>query len=551
MPSYPTAGLENLDSSAGAAANLATANHTAFEHWKPDPSVSASKAANLAKEYKAAPSWHADPSISASKAANVAKDYKAAPLWHPDPSIPANKAANLAIDYKAAPLWHPGTSVTGSQAAAVAIKDGVNVRTWRPESTQVGSSAAEQAMRAKGLSPQVNHGYTADGSKKALLAATGAMSSSRKRAGSSPSIKGSFPDSENSAANALSAATFANKPSARASQSKTEVLGGSGSSIDAAKIHNAAMTNLSGEMYTSNPPLVSEAEEKKRQAGLRAAAVSMAKQMYDVQQKAIERATSADKSDSHYAATRVHNRKASISTDDSYQSSPPYVNLQEAAQKLAAERLAKLHDEHAAYRSYYGASAAPQSRLSIRNRQRQRASSDGHRNESDEDRSKQIRSEMSQFSNKVAQVDANKRQKDRDSLMAAAQRNVRASLHGMDERVFAETGKVSPAMMQSWEMKAHARAEADSQARLANHGMVNIGGGKYLDQSDIDAIAAQRVQPTLDEISEKAEQARARDEQRRREELEQNEIVAAKIQDDKERSLKTKEHWKRFKGRVQ
>lgn len=554
LPSYPTAGLANVDSSAGAAASLANANHTVFEHWKPDPSASANKAANLAKDYKAAPSWHPDPSLSANKAANVAKDYKAAPLWHPDPSASANRAANLAKDYKAAPLWHPETSETGSKAAAIAAKDGGNVQIWRPEATQAGSSAAGQAMRAKGLSPQVDYGYTADGSKKALLAATGAMSSSRKRAGSSPSMKGSYPDSENSAANALSAATFANKPSARASQPKSDSLGGPASSIDAARIHNAAMTNLSREMYTSNPPVASEVEEKNRQAGLRAAAVSMAKQMYDVQQKAIDRATGADKSDSHYAshyaASSVHNRKASVSTDDLQQSPPQYVNLQEAAQKLAAERLAKLHDEHAAYRSYYGASAAPQSRLSIRNRQRQRASSDGYTNESDEDRSKQIRSEMSLFSNKVAQVDANKRQKDRDSLMAAAQRNVKASMHGMDERVFAETGKVSPAMMQSWEAKAHARAEADSQARMANHGMVNIGGGRYLDQSDIDAIAAQRVQPTLNEISEKAEQARARDEQRRLEEQERNEIAAAKAHDEKERSLKTKEDWKRFKGRV-
>ena len=550
MPSYPTAGLSNLDSSAGAAASLANANHTAFEHWKPDPSTSANKAANVAKDYKVAPSWHPDPSASANKAANLAKDYKAAPLWHPNPSASANKAANLAKDYKATPLWQPEKTTTGSKAAAVAAKDGGNVQIWRPEATQVGSSAAGQAMRAKGLSPQVDYGYTADGNKKALLAATGAMSTSRKRAGSSPTVKGSFPDSENSAANALSAATFANKPSTKTVQPKTEALGGSVSSADAARIHNAAMTNLSREMYTSNPPVASEVEEKNRLAGLRAAAVSMAKQMYEVQQRAIERATGAENPDSQYAASSVHNRKALISTDDSHQSPPQYVNLQEAAQKLAAERLAKLHDEHAAYRSYYGANAAPQSRLSIRNRQRQRASSEGYANESDEERSNQIRSEMSMFSNKVAQVDANKRQKDRDSLIAAAQRNVRASMHGMDEKVFAETGKVSSAMMQSWEIKAHARAEADSQARMANHGMVNIGGGRYLDQSEIDAIAAQKVQPTLDEISEKAEQARARDEQRRLEAQERNAIVAAKAQDDKERSLRTREDWKLFKGRV-
>lgn len=526
LPSYPSAGLTNPDSSAGTAASLANANHTAFEHWKPDPSASASKAANMAK------------------------DYKSAPLWHPDHSVSANKAASVAKDYKAAPSWHPETSTAGSQAAALAAKDGGKVSTWRPETTQAGSSAAGQAMRAKGSSPQVDYGYTTEGNKRALMAATGAMSSSRKRAGSSPVVKSSYPDSQNSAANALSAATFANKLPVRPAQPRTEALGGSASAIDAARIHNAAVTNLSREMYTSNPPVAPEVEEKNRQAGLRAAAVSMAKQMYDVQQKAIEEASGADKSASHYAASSVHRRKASVSTDDHTQSPAQYINLQEAAQKLAAERLAKLHDEHAAYRNYYGANTSSQTRLSIRGRQRQRASSDGQANESDEDRSKQIRSEMSLFNNKVAQVDAHKRQKDRESLMAAAQRNVKASMHGMDERVLAETGKVSPAMMQSWETNAHARAEADSKARMVNHGMVNIGGGKFLDQAEIDAIAAQRVQPTLDEITDKAEKQRARDEQLRIELQERNELAAAKAEDEKERSLKTKEDWKRFKGGV-
>ena len=526
LPSYPSAGLTNPDSSAGTAANLANANHTDFEYWRPDPSPSASKAANMAR------------------------DYKPAPLWHPDHSLSANKAASLAKNYKAAPLWHPETSAAGSQAAALAAKDGGRVSVWRPETTLAGSSAAGQAMRAKGSSPQVDYGHTTEGNKKALLAATGAMSSSRKRAGSSPMVKSSYPDSENSAANALSAATFANKPPVRAAQPKKDALGGSATLIDAARIHNAAVTNLSREMYTSNPPVAPEVEEKNRQAGLRAAAVSMAKQMYDVQQRAIEEASGTDRSESHHAASSVHRRKASVSTDDQHQSPSQYVNLQEAAQKLAAERLAKLHDEHAAYRNYYGASTPSQTRLTMRGRQRQRASSDGQANESDEDRSKQIRSEMSLFSNKVAQVDANKRQKDRDSLMAAAQRNVRASMHGMDEKLLAETGKVSPAMMQSWETNAQARAEADSKARMVNHGMVNIGGGKFLDQAEIDTIAAQRVQPTLDEIADKAEKQRARDEQLRIEAHERNETAAAKIQDDKERSLRTKEDWRRFKGGV-
>lgn len=525
LPSYPSVGLINPDSSAGAAASLANANHTDFETWKPHVSVSANQAAYLAT------------------------NYKPTNLWHPDPLESANKAANVARDFKPTPTWHPETSSAGTKAAKIAAADGVTVHIWQPEADVAGTSAAGQAMRAKGLIPLVNSGHTVDESNKALLAATGAMSSSRKRAGSSPMVKASYPDSENSAANALSAANFANRAPSKVGKLKTEAPRGSKSSLDGGKMHSAAVTNLSREMYTSHPPVAPEVEEMNRQAGLRAAAVSMAKQIYEVQQRAIERATVADRSDSQYAASSVHNRKASVSEELSHQSPQQYINLQEAAQKLAAERLAKLQDEHAAYKNHYGTSSG-QSRLSLRGLQRRRAFSDGQATESDGDRSRRIRSEMSLFNSKVSQVDVTKRQKDREALMAAAQRNVKASLHGIDEKVYSETGKVSPAMLQSWEDQAHARAEADSKTRLAKHGMINIGGGKYLDQSEIDAIAAQKVQPTLDEITEKVEKQKARDEQLRLEEQERNKNAASRAQDDRERNLRTKEDWKRFRGNV-
>lgn len=524
LPSYPSVGLTNPDSSAGAAASLANANHTDFESWKPDVSV------------------------SAHKAAFIAKDHKPTVVWHPDPSESANKAAKLAKDYKPFPPWHPETSSAGSKAAKIAAADGVTVHIGHPEADLAGTSLAEQAMRAKGLVSPAYPGYTADDSKKALLAATGAMSSSRKRAESSPIAKASYPDSENSAANALSAANIANRAPSTLGKSRTEALRNSKSSLDGGKIHSAAVTNLSREMYTSHPPVAPEVEEMNRQAGLRAAAVSMAKQIYEVQQRAIERATVADMSESQYAASTVHNRKASLSSEEyPHQSPQQFVNLQEAAQKLAAERLAKLQDEHAAYKNYYGTGFG-QSRLSLRGLQRRRASSDGQATESDGDPSKKIRSEMSLFNSKFAVADANKRIKDREALLAVAQRNVKASMHGIDEKVYSETGKISPAMLQSWEDQAHARAEADSKARLAKHGMINIGGGKYLDQSEIDAIAAQKVQPTLDEINEKVEKRKARDEQLRQEEQERIKNAASRAQDDRERDLRTKEDWKRFRG---
>lgn len=453
----------------------------------------------------------------------------------------------LAKDYKPAPLWHPELSSAGSKAALLAQKDGGHVEVWRPETTGIGNSAAGQAMRKKGLSPNVDYGVTQEGEKKALLAATGAIAGSRRRSGSTPIVRSQYPDSENAATNALGAANIANRGSKRAPQAPPP---STAPPIDAKRIHDAAVTNLSREMYTSHPPVAPEIEEKNRQAGLRAAAMSMAKQMYDIQQKAIDQAAGGQRPASHYAAASVHNRPGSVaSSEESHPEVPQYVNLQEAAQKLAAERLAKLNDEHAAYRNYYGATTSkPQSKLSIRGRQRRRASSDGTTRGSNDERSKQIRSEMPLFQDKHDEVDAKKRQSDREALMAAAQKNVRASMHGMDERVFSETGKASPAMMEEWEAKAKLKAEVESKSRMINHGKVNIGGGKYLDQSEVDAIATAKVQPTIDQITEKAEQQRARDEHIRAEREERERIAAEKVADQKLRDQMTKEEWKRFRG---
>lgn len=492
--------MEHGEAGAGAAASLANANHKEFEHWKPASSA------------------------------------------------PASKAAMLARDYKPAPLWQPEGSAAGSKAAHIAAKEGGHVNIWQPEPTTAGNSAAGQAMRARELGPQVFRGSTPNDSKKALIAATGAMSSNRRRAGSTPiAPPPTYPDAANSAANALKAAASVSRPGGSDSQAKSPPP--ASSPIDVARIHNAAVTNLSREMYTANPPVAPEMKEKNRQQVLRAAAVSMAKQMYDVQQRAIDEAARHGKGDSLNAATSAQNRPPSSAAVDEDRTTPQYVNLQEAAQKLAAERLSKLHDEHAAYHNYYGATLPTSRRLSFRGRPRRRASSDGNAPTGDEERSKVIRNQMSLFKDELAQVDAKKRQKDRDALMAAAQRNVRASMTGLDERVYNETGKVSPAMMEEWETKAKARAKADSDARMVNHGRVNIGGGKYLDQSEVDAIAASKVQPTLDEITAKADKQRARDDELRRQQEERDRLAAEKIADQKERDLKTKEEWKRFRGK--
>ncbi|KAK4985443.1 Eisosome assembly protein [Elasticomyces elasticus] len=493
LPSFPVVGI-NTTSSAGAAANLANSNQKPFEHWKPDASSAAGKAAMLAK------------------------------------------------DYKMAPLWHPELSAAGSKAALLAHRDGGKLDLWMPTASAEGNSAAGLAMKNKGLSPQLDYGYTADGRKRALMAATDALG--RSRSGSTPTpVAPAYPDSVNSAHNALNAATVAHRPSQKVKDSNRY----ESDAMQAARVQNLGK-NVSREMFTEHPPVAIEVEEKKHNAALHASAISMAKQMYDYQEKRNREAAATPDYTGQTAAVRSHARgAANTATPDIKQQAMQYIHLQEAAQKLAAERLAKLNpDEASQYRSYYGyEGAAPRSRLSMRGRTHHRASSDGPTADSDDEmQAQRVRSQMSQFNSQLAQVDAKKRTTDRANLLAAAERKVHAQMANMDEKVFMETGKVSPAMMEEWEAKARARATADSEVRMQNHGKVHIGGGKFLDQSEINAIAASRIQPTLDEITETAEKRRARDEEIR---LDQ-ELKKQQAMSEKQREAENKAEQKRLKN---
>lgn len=452
----------------------------------------------------------------------------------------------LAKDYEADPLWHPELSTAGSKAALLASDKGAHVNIWKPHETDDGHSAAEQAVRKKVPPPIDPRAIPADASRKALMAATGAMASSRRRADSAPIAPLNAPGSPNNSQWALKAANQSQRGQ------RSGLSSGSGDpALDAARVQNMAQTNVSRQMYTSHPPVSIEVEEKKRQDTIRASAVAMAQKMYAIQQKAIEEAKAdISRADSRYAATHVHNRRtsdaSSIAGPPDPLVSPMHGNsLQEAAQRLAQERLAKLRDEHEEYKNYYGQkSPTTRSRLSIHSKLRRRASSDGAVDDMDEEQSRKIRTQMSIFQSNLATVDEKKRQKDRDALLAAAQRNVRASMHSMDEEVFQETGRSSPAQREEWASKAREKAQADSNARMESYGKVHIGGGKYLDQADVDAVARARIQPTLDDINEKADVQHAREAEAKLEQEEQQRLAEL----EKQRATELKAEQKRARG---
>lgn len=408
----------------------------------------------------------------------------------------------LAKDHKMEELWHPEQSAAGSRAALLAVKDGGHLNLWQPSASDAGHSAATMAMKNKNLSPQLDRGYTDIGRNNSLLAATKSQQLGRQRAGSTPQPPPpQYPDSRNSAKNALNAATVS-------SRNKRTADGWNSEANQAARIQNA---HMSRDMFGASPPVEPEVAEQRHQAALHESAVAIAKKMFEVQRQSAQ----ASETGSNFGAEAGHKRGASYESA----SDPRYMSLQETAQKLAQERLAKVDKdmEQDRYMEYYGYSKSPKKqRASVRGRGRQRASSEGQNqnldDSDDEEQARRIRNQMGQLASAQTAVDNKKQRKeDRASVMAAAEKRVHDRMQAMDEKVFKETGKPSQAMMDEWEQKAREKAERDREERRQHPGKTHIGGGKYMDQSEIEAIAAARLKPTLDEITATAEARRARD----------------------------------------
>ncbi|KAL9089553.1 MAG: hypothetical protein Q9159_002505 [Coniocarpon cinnabarinum] len=482
----------------------------------------------------------AEGKLSSSSAAASLKHAKP----HELPSFPSvgidttnsgSTAANLAhSNQKSFEHWRPGDlSSTAGKAALIAHKDGGKLNLWSATASEPGHTAAGAAMlKQKGLSPKMDYGYTDDGRQKALLAAKLSVRG-RTRSGSTPAPVKSpqYPDAENAGHNALNAASIAHRPTVPRKQSPYRV---SSAANEAARLTHM-QGNINRDMFGEHPPIGGETEqERKRKAALKGAALAHTR-------KADDAATEAQRNPHPALDPALYARN--------------HLSIQEQAQKLAAERLNKLDpDGVRAYREHYGYSAPLRNRLSIRNR-RVRSRSEGHESKVDSDsddddarRAGRIRHQMSRFNDQLNSVDQ-KRQTDRSTLMLAAQKSVKQRMSTMDQQIFDETGKVTPTVLEQWEAKARARAAEQSEKRLENHGMVHIGGGKYMNEKEVEAIAASRMQPTLDEISANAEKQRARDEELRVEqETKRDEAAKEKQrnQDNKTAAKQAKQEEKEF-----
>lgn len=254
------------------------------------------------------------------------------------------------------------------------------------------------------------------------------------------------------------------------------------------------ITTMTRNMFTSHPPVKPEVDEQTTNERIHQSAVEMAKKMY--QQQQLNRIESSQDDDEGDAGNTSANR---------------FVNLQDAAYRQAQERLAKLQDEHEKnrrYQEYYTPEKPLRRRFTIMDKLRRRSASES--DVEDRSRSDLVQQQMSLFTSRLDQVDEEKRERDREALLIAARRNVKASLQGMDEQHYFETGKVNPTILGDWQVRAQQAAQLRHDTRGEDSGRVDIGGGMFMDADEIDAIAARRVRPVLDDIHEKAEAERER-----------------------------------------
>ncbi|KAM3509759.1 hypothetical protein MY10362_000433 [Beauveria mimosiformis] len=500
LPSFPSAGLSENGAAASAAATLGWANQKSPELWRPDKAPSASAAAVLAKDYKSSPIWEPSSSPGASKAALLAVGSATAALKQA-PSTPTKSPHDNWGNSAATQAFHASRPVSATTSGLTG-----------------GDTAATQAFhtnRASTIQPNAQSSPGKSIEHRSLAAAKGAMASSRLDSTRPTSTHKDHSTLEASAAaSALSGAALAHRNSLMTHKPTIDEVGAS------------PIANMNLNMFTSHPPVKIETDEER----IHNTAVQMARKMYQHQQKMLDQTKDAqkDQKSTPFAGT--------------------YLNLQDAAYKQAQDRLAKLHDEHQQNREaqeYYGNSSSPRRKFSMAKKLRRRANSDP--DPDDKVRSENIRQQMSMFSTKLSQVDTEKRAKDREALLAAAQRNVKARLQGMDEKVYNETGKRHSTMFTGWETKAQQAAQSRSDTRTQNYGKIDIGGGKFMTQEEVDAIAAKRLQPVLDDINEKAEAERERlatlksEEDARREEQER---IKAEGRAEKEEAKKAKEQEK-------
>lgn len=429
---------------------------------------------------------------SASASAAILAHTRSKPfeVWRPTAQPAAEKAAYHARDCRAPEAIYVAKSTPeGHKAATSAVRDRRSIVSIPAASAGVNPDPSE-AEHTAGLQRRASE------REKARLAATGAYNMSRRRASTTPT-KPVVPEHQPLAASAAGASRgTVQDPSA------INPLEDLDATNEASRLTH--LTNTDAQLYGSRPRFPDDPEELRRKNVQRAAVVSMSRDMYNIIESKEEQPGTAA-----YAAQitqgRARSQKSLQKDGNINQAVQQALNIQGVAHKRAQEKLAMMHDENAAFQEYYGTTPQPQRpTLSVL---RRRAS-----NDTDMERSKEIRYQMSSLRTKLDAVDE-KRESDRSQLMEAARRNVDAAIQDMDQWVYTSTGRAPPSAWEKYEEVAEDRLkeEQQQQTQAEYPDRVNIGAQRFIDMADVEAVARSRVQPTLSEIHDHAEKQRAKE----------------------------------------
>lgn len=179
-------------------------------------------------------------------------------------------------------------------------------------------------------------------------------------------------------------------------------------------------------------------------------------------------------------AKRTPSTKATVPPQTSDRTERPrYPHLEDAARQIAEERLARI--------GYTPEHHSSRRRFPLRSHSLTKSRS--------EVRAEQIDVEMQGL-----EGSQKKRGQDALLLMTVARRNVQDRMSAQDRQIAESRGLVS---REDWNKVATEIAQRESDARQERHGKIDIGGGLYMSQDEIDVIAARNVQPVIDDLHER------------------------------------------------
>ncbi|KAK6510938.1 hypothetical protein TWF506_010026 [Arthrobotrys conoides] len=488
LPSYPSRGVQNLEASAGKAALLAASHSKSPEIWKPDHLPAAGAAASLANNIKSPEPWNPGPLPTAAAAALLAGDSKPPEAWRP--STPSKSASQAAISVRQRAHTMPESKRPGQQ---------------QPQSTANALAAAGIANSPKKLSkpaPKSPPTLAYDINKVNALAAQNAQN--RLSAASQP--RSALPQSQTdkNMSDILRAASI----SMAKNMSKSPPPGNNNTT----RQNMASGTSMPPGSYYSHIPTSPKkntpAEQKlNRKSSTQAASIAASSDLHSV-----------------------------VSGDSDERQIRYYPHLEEAARKAASERLARLQAEHDRARKASGlppswqaggkgpttrarSSTAPSSAPKASQASKAAATTTGaaprrQPDATDYARSMKIKSDTAKLTKQIDSVDKDRQARDYLALLAVAERNVKSQMQDLETKVAEDQGRVPKHLQAEWDAKAK-MLSAEYERKRAEEtekkkGKINMGGGLWYDQEDLERIARGNVQPILDEINVKAEKERAR-----------------------------------------